>query len=62
MFHYFFLLIGLIKVVAGEGAPPPSAFSLADFITALPTKQVPGVYIFWHLMNVLRGVFFLAFR
>jgi len=27
------------KVVAGEGAPPPSAFSLADFMTALPTKN-----------------------
>jgi len=27
------------KVVAGEGAPPPSAFSLADFMTALPAKQ-----------------------
>ena len=23
----------------GEGAPPPSAFSLADFMTALPTKN-----------------------
>jgi translation initiation factor 1 (eIF-1/SUI1) len=24
------------KAVAGEGAPPPQAFSLADFVTALP--------------------------
>ena len=40
----FFSLLELVvsKVVAGEGAPPPSAFSLADFMTALPVKQVWG--------------------
>merc|ERR1719295_2554352 len=28
-----------IESFTGEGAPPPSAFSLADFMTALPVKQ-----------------------
>ena len=43
-FFLLFLFVSLFvsKVVAGEGAPPPSAFSLADFMTALPAKQVAG--------------------
>ena len=29
------------KVLAGEGAPPPQSFSLADFVTALPSTAAP---------------------
>ena len=39
-----FCFIGFMLGGSGEGAPPPSAFSLADFMTALPAKQVGGGY------------------